>query len=196
MINSEGHEYPSNSSQVEVMINSLQNVNLYDMPLFGLPFLSSAYLIVDNDKQQFTLAQSRQSTISNLVAIGPPACNTLAPSLTSHPSGSVPASPSLVPTPEPSHSTPKGAIAGAVVGGLAVIAICMGLFFIQMRRRVEPLPRDQMQEHVTMAAVNSSVYTKSEMAADTQPPQEMPLDRDSGQGVAPYEMPGTPRFRA
>ena len=53
-----------------------------------------------------------------------------------------------------------------------------------------------MQEHVTMAAVNSSVYTKSEMAADTQPPQEMPLDRDSGQGVAPYEMPGTPRFRA
>ena len=39
------------------------------------------------------------------------------------------------------------------------------------------------------------VYIKSEMPSDRQPPQEMPLDRDSRQDIAPYEMPATPRLR-
>lgn len=42
---------------------------------------------------------------------------------------------------------------------------------------------------------DNQVYAKSEMPSDRQPAQEMPLDRDSGQDVAPYEMPGTPRLR-
>ena len=193
-INSEGQEYPSNSSVVEVLINSLQAINLNDMPLFGLPFLSSAYLIVDNDKQQFTLSQSRQSTSSNLVAIGPPACTTPVPSPTSQPSPSILATPAVTPTPKASSGTPKGAIAGAVVGGLVIIAICIGLLFIirkrLVRRRVESLPRDEKQEHMIPAAVDSSVYTTSELAdksvyttselaADiqhTRPPHELPLD--------------------
>lgn len=36
-------------------------------------------------------------------------------------------------------------------------------------------------------------YIKSEMPADNQPPQELPLDRDSGQGLAPYELPAALR---
>ena len=71
----------------------------------------------------------------------------------------------------------------------------MGLFFIQKRRRPESLPGNHNQEYVTMSAVNSSVYAKSEMATDRQPPQEMPVDRDSGHGLLPVEMPGTPRLR-
>ena len=42
---------------------------------------------------------------------------------------------------------------------------------------------------------DNQVYAKSEMSSDRQPPQELPLDRDSGQGIAPYEMPATPRLR-
>ncbi|CAD6584213.1 MAG: hypothetical protein ASARMPRED_001632 [Alectoria sarmentosa] len=201
-INSEGQEYPSSSTEVEVLINSLQGVNTNDMPRFGMPFLSSAYLMVDNDQQQFTLSQSQQSTTSNLVAIGPPACNNPAPSPTPLPLPSVLASPT--PKPKPSSGTPQGAIAGGVVGGLATIFICIGGFFVRKKRRTERSAGIQKQEYGAMAEAqavqnptysDNQVYAKSEMPSDRQPPQELPLDKDSGQGIAPYEMPATPRLR-
>ncbi|CAF9938052.1 MAG: hypothetical protein ALECFALPRED_007489 [Alectoria fallacina] len=199
-INSEGQEYPSSSTEVEVLINSLQGVNTNDMPRFGMPFLSSAYLMVDNDQQQFTLSRSQQSTTSNLVAIGPPACNSPAPSPTPQPLPSVLASPT--PRPRPSSGTPQGAIAGGVVGGLATIVLCIGVFFVRKKRRIERSAGIQKQEYGAMAEAAQSptysdnqVYAKSEMSSDRQPPQELPLDRDSGQGIAPYEMPATPRLR-
>lgn len=198
-INSEGQEYPSSSTEVEVLINSLQSVNANDIPRFGVPFLSSAYLMVDNDLQQFTLSQSQQSTTSNLVAIGPPACNTPAPSPTPKPLPSVLASPN--PASTPSSRRPKGAIAGAVTGGLATIAICIGVFFIQKKRRAQHLAEIQTQEYGATAKVvkvpaysDEPMYMKPELPSDRQPPQEMPLDRDSGQNIAPYEMPATPRL--
>lgn len=192
-INPEGQQYSPNSTVVEVLINSLQAINVNDMPLFGLPFLSSAYLIVDNDKQQFTLSQSQQTSTSNLVAIGPPACSIPAPSPTSQLLPSVLASPApiVTPTPPPSSGIPKGTIAGAVVGGLTIIFICAGLFLFQKRRRLEK----QKQELGTMVEVNNLGYTKPEMSSERQPPQEMPLDRDSSQGIPPHEMPSTPRLR-
>ena len=192
-ISPEGQEYSPNSTVVEVLINSLQAINVNDMPLFGLPFLSSAYLIVDNDKQHFTLSQSQQTSTSNLVAIGPPACSIPAPSPTSQLLPSVLASPAptATPTPQPSSGIPKGTIAGAVVGGLTIILICAGLFLFQKRRRVEK----QKQELGTMVEVDNLVYTKPEMSSEWQPPQEMPLDQDSSQGIPPYEMPSTPRLR-
>ena len=194
-INAEGQDYRPNSTVVQVLINSLQAINKDDMPLFGLPFLSSVYLIVDNDKQQFTLSQSQQSSTSNLVAIGPPACDTPAPSPTSQPLPTIIASSTLAPKSNPSSGTPIGAIPGAVVGGLAVIAICTGLFFNQKRRRFKRLRGEEKQERGTMREADSAKYTGLEMPSDGQPPQEMPLDRDSNQGIPPYEMPGTPRLR-
>ncbi len=188
-INSQGQEILSNSSQAEILINSLQGVNTNDLPLFGLPFLSSAYLIVDNDKQQFTLSQSQQSTTSNLVAIGPPACNTPAPSPTPNTLPSVLASPS--PTPKPSSgSTPTGAIVGAVVGGVVILAVCVGVFFIRKKRRVGRFTEMQRQEYVE---ADEPVIKTSELASDRLSPQEMPLDRDSGHGIPPYEMSAVPK---
>ncbi|KAF6222241.1 hypothetical protein HO133_001327 [Letharia lupina] len=199
-INSEGQGYPSSSTEVEVLINSLQGSNTNDMPLFGMPFLSSAYLMVDNDRRQFTLSQSQQSTTSNLVAIGPPACNTPAPSHTPQPLPSILASPT--PTPKSSSGTPKGAIAGAVVGGLAIIAICIGVFFVQKKRRAQRLAGIQKQEYGAVAEAvknpeysDNQVCTTSEMSSHRQPPQEMPLDRDSRKGIAPHELPATSRLR-
>lgn len=199
-INSEGQEYLSSSTEVEVLINSLQSVNANDLPLFGLPFLSSAYLMVDYDQQRFTLSQNQQSATSNLIANGPPACNTPTPSPTPQSLPSVLGSPT--PTPNTSSGTPKGAIAGAVVGGLAVIAICICVFFILKKQRATRLARTQEQGFgATAEAVkvpkysDNEGYMKSEMPADNQPPQELPLDRDSGHGLAPHEMPSTPRVR-
>ena len=164
VINPEGQTYAPNSSIAEVLILSLQAINVNDMPLFGLPFLSSAYLIVDNDKQQFTLSQSQKSSISNLVAIDPPACSIPAPSPTSQPLASVLASsaPTSTPTPQPSSGIPKGTIAGAVVGGLAITFISAGLFLFQKRRRVEK----QKQELGTMVEVDNLGHIKPELSSE------------------------------
>lgn len=35
---------------------------------------------------------------------------------------------------------------------------------------------------------DNSTYLKPEMPSDRQPPLEMPLERDTGYSVAPYEM--------
>ncbi|KAL9130316.1 MAG: hypothetical protein Q9175_007052 [Cornicularia normoerica] len=142
--------------------------------------------MVNNDQQQFTLSQSQQSTTSNLVAIGPPACNTPAPSPTPQSLPSVLASPTQ--TPRPSSGNPKGVIAGAVIGGLATIAICIGVFFFQKKRRAERLAGTQKQDYGATAEADKNapssdnqLYMKPELPSDRQPPQEMPLDKDSRQ---------------
>ena len=42
---------------------------------------------------------------------------------------------------------------------------------------------------------DNQVCMTSEMSSDRQPPQEMPLDRDSRQGIAPHQLPATSRLR-
>ena len=42
---------------------------------------------------------------------------------------------------------------------------------------------------------DNQVCTTSEMSSHRQPPQEMPLDRDSRKGIAPHELPATSRLR-
>lgn len=223
-INSVGQEYPSTNESVEVLINSLQGVNTNDMPRLGMPFLSSAYLLANNDQQQFTLWQSKQSQTSNLIAIGPPACNTPIPTPTPKPLSSVLASPPPPSSkPQASRGAPKGAIAGAVIGGIAAAALCLGAFLLRRRRRAHRVQEAQRKEYEARTeAVKDSVYSdsswtnKPEMPSDRQPPQEMPLVQNTGYSVAPYEiaeqthhemmaepkaeqthyeMPATPRFR-
>lgn len=68
-ISSQGEIIVNGSDRV-VLINSLQAINLYDMPQLGQPFLSSAYLLVNEDTAQFTLWKSNPTTTRNLLAIG------------------------------------------------------------------------------------------------------------------------------
>lgn len=122
-INPVGQEVVSNYTKyAEVLINSLQADNANDIPRFGMPFLSSAYLMVDNDNQQFTLWASQQSQSSNLVELGPPACRP--PVATSTPTPNPPPSVLAPPPPSSSNNGPsKAAIAGGSIGGLATISL-------------------------------------------------------------------------
>lgn len=175
--------------------------------------MTSAYLMVDNDHKQFTLWKSQQSKTSNLVPIGPPACNTpiLAPTPQPVPSTLV-LPPSNVPRPLKSANVLKGAIAGAILGGLATVGLCVGVFLMRKRRRTQHQQEKQRQENEARMVTKDSVYSdnlncfKPEMPSDKQPPlppQEMPLERDTGYSVEPYEMhnvethemPATPRLR-
>lgn len=200
-----------NSSEVVVLINSLQDVNKNNIPRFGTPFLSSAYLIVDNDHKQFTLWKSQQSQKSNLIPIGPPACTTPVLTPTPPPSTSPLASPSS--NPHSSHSgLSKGAIAGATVGGIAAVAICLCALSLLKSRRRRHLQEEtrQREEKARTDAMKTDVSTtnaahwKPEMPSDKQPPQEMPLGRIGGDRLELYEvhneetheMSATPRLRS
>ena len=148
--------------------------------------------MVDNDHKQFTLWKSQQSRESNLIPIGPPACNS--PVLT-------PNSQPPFPLPDPSShkSVPKGAIAGGVVGGLVAIALCIAALFLLKRNRHrhqvkgEEEQRRQAEAMQAEAAKNSlcsdnPTHWKPEMPSNMQPPQEMPLEQDTGYDTAPYEL--------
>ena len=187
-INPVGQEIVSNYSMyAEVLINSLQAININDMPRFGMPFLSSAYLLVDNDNQQFTLWASQQSETSNLLELGPPACRTtVAPS--------VPTSTPVAPPPPSGFtgsSPSKAAIAGDVIGGLAATSLFCGAYLLQKRRRRRQHKRKQaLQAGPVIDATYSDTlaYSKAEMPSDQQPPQELPLVKSPGYALGPHEL--------
>ncbi|KAL8819451.1 MAG: hypothetical protein Q9223_002109 [Gallowayella weberi] len=62
----------TNTSSREVLLNSLQDVSTNDMPLLRRLFLSSAYLFVDDDHQQFVLWNANPTASEKrLVPVGP-----------------------------------------------------------------------------------------------------------------------------
>ena len=193
-VNPQGQEAVSNySTYVEVLINSLQAVNANDMPRFGRPFLTSAYLLVDNDHQQFTLWASQQSETSDLVEMGPPACRPqVAPSV---PTSTPVAAPPPVAAPSSAgngHS--KAAIAGGIIGGLAAISLFCGAYLVQKRRRRRQQEREQaLQTRPAIDATSSDIlaYNKAEMPSDRQPPQELPPVKSPGYVPVAHELPQT-----
>lgn len=170
------------STYVEVLINSLQDVNANDMPRFGRPFLSSAYLLVDNDHQQFTLWASQQSGNSDLVEMGPPTCRpSVAPSV---PTSTPIAAPS--PSSSASGGPSKATIAGSVIGGLAAVSLFCGAYLLQKRRQRRHRKRE---EALQAGPADTSAYDKAEMPSDRQPPQELPPVKSPGYVRVPYELP-------
>lgn len=188
-VNSEGFIVEANSSAREILINSLQEQNMNDMPSLGRPFFSSAYLLVDEDNEQFTLWNSNPTaTEKQLVRLGP-ACS----------SGSTitPASPPTDPSPEASSGNTvinSGGIAGIVIGSLAGLGLVALLLFRYYRRHHRlrsappsapaPVPASEKDD----ARVSSYLAFKPEMPTDRQPPQELPLEQHTGYTVQPYEM--------
>jgi len=169
--------------------------------------------MVDNDHKQFAIWKSQQSQESSLTPMGPPACGSQVPTPTPPP----PAPPQASPAADPaSHdSTPsasKGAIAGGTIGGLAAVALCLSAYLVLRRRRIRRTEREKLrQEEEARTEPNKSnmyrehaAYWKAEMPSDKQPPQEMPLEHNTGYTLEPYEvhgeatheLPGTPRVRS
>ena len=122
-VDSSGHQV-SNTTTREVLLNSLQNVNIDDIPLLGRTFLTSAYLYVNYDQSEFTLWQGNPTTDQNLVAVGSgPSCPTtpVTPTTSGNSSSSL--------SPLPNSGIPTGAIIGGACGGAAVLGILIGAAF-------------------------------------------------------------------
>ena len=179
-----------------VRINSLQGANKNDMPQLGLTFLSSAYFMVDQDRQQFTLAEAIATEDQKLVPIGPPTCALPTPaSLPANSSVSGPARPAAR-----HRDISNGAIVGAVVGGVAVFAVGVVAILLLLRRRrahqqtVEAKQLGDTKRDARDADMSDMLPThKQELAADHthQPPAELPLQQHTSYQLAPYELPAT-----
>lgn len=89
-------------------------------------------------------------------------------------------------------NVPKGAIAGATVGGFVTVALCLVAFVVQRRHRARRVEEGQNKAYESRENVSNDAppYWKPEMPTDNQPQllHEMPLDQNTGYSLAPYEM--------
>lgn len=129
-------ELLANYSRSNLVINPLQEINGHDLSLLGRQFLSSAYVMVNQDKEEFTLWSANPTGIQDLVAIdgagdevtefcAEPTESSLPPSRTPDPSTSG----------KQSETLSTGAIAGIAVGGVAGFLIIIGGLLWWHRRR-------------------------------------------------------------
>ncbi|KAL9603331.1 MAG: hypothetical protein Q9219_001193 [cf. Caloplaca sp. 3 TL-2023] len=188
-VDAQGAIIEANSSSREILINSFQETNTSNIPLLGIPFFSGSYLLVDQERDQFTLWQGNPNTMEQrIVPIEPSAPCTAAAS--SGPTSALNANSSAAGSSTP-NTIKNGAIAGIVVGNVAaLVAIVLMLYFYIRRRR-----RRRMQPELSSGKMNErlSAYQtvfKAELPADKQPPQELPLEKDPPITTAPYEIEG------
>lgn len=198
-VNAQGFLTIANSSSREILINSLQGVNKNDMPLLGRSFLSSAYLLVDQDHQQFTLWSANQkATEPNLIPIGPATCKPSSSIATPSPTSTASVSNGQSANKHNGETLDKGGIAGVVIGSLAgFVIVCLLLFRYLRRRHPHPQAPQTSSQHTATPENDdprdsSYLAFRPEMPSDSQPPQEMPLERDTAYAVAPYEVAAEP----
>ncbi|GIJ82106.1 hypothetical protein Asppvi_000609 [Aspergillus pseudoviridinutans] len=151
----------ANASAPELVLNSMQQVNAGDLPQLGRQFLSSAYVMVNQDAGQFTLWAAKPTTEEDLVAVNsdnrvyssfcaPGVSNLVGATQTTGTTSPTQSAASNSNT-EQSQSTglSSGAIAGIVVGGVAGAALVVaGVFFaiIKRRRRRQTKPSPEIAE--------------------------------------------------
>lgn len=118
--------------------------------IFGRAFLQEAYLVVDWERNNFTIGPVLSSTSPSVVAITPP-------SKAATSNGGASGTPSGSSTPDPTPTgLSGGAIAGIVIPIIIIIAAAIGLFFFLRKRR----------ERQRLAQVRQSY--------ETQPPEYDP----------------------
>ena len=193
-INAQGQQYVDNSSNREVLIYSNQGINKNDMPALGLSFFTSAYIMVDEDHQQFTLWKSQPSTTQNLVALRAPVCDAPSSTTIAQPSSTAAGPSSSLGSGGATHGVSKGAESGIILGSLAGVALLLGtLLSLRARRqghRQRKSAKAEARDSRSPDGSRGSPYFKPELPSDTHPPQELPLERDSDYALAPFEMSG------
>lgn len=156
-----------NDQGVTVLNDSIREVMVANqssqepMAIFGFPFLSSAYLMVNYDEHAFTLWQANPTTEEKLVALGfPSSCQ---PSRASTESSSTLTSVPWVDSSsydESSTHISAGGIAGTVIGGLLGLGIIAGAIWVLIRRK-----KTKQQGKLSY---EQEMYMKAELPVDVE----------------------------
>lgn len=127
----------ANYSRSNLVINPLQDVNSKDLSQLGRQFFSSAYIMMNQDRGEFTLWSANPTSVEDLVAVD--STGKLVTDFCSTSTISTTPAPPQVPTHLPAAKTPAGlsvgAIVGIVVGVVAVLIIVIGALLWRRRRR-------------------------------------------------------------
>lgn len=147
-----------------------------NMPRLGGMFLSSAYLMVNHDKNEFTISQVQEKPAAQkLMSID--TANGCVAAVESGSSAS-PETPGSSSRPRDSSGLSVGAIAGIVVGIVVVIGIIAGTaVLIRRRRKVGAASKSTELEaaHMRMPIAEKHGYSTTEMPA-VMPPGEFEGD--------------------
>ncbi|CAJ2502698.1 Uu.00g100920.m01.CDS01 [Anthostomella pinea] len=135
----------ANYSRSNLVINSLQDVNANDITQLGRQFLSSAYVMLNQDSGKFTLWSANPTGVEDLVAVdekGQDATDWCEASTAPTPGAGAldGAGASQVGKSSSNGADAQvspGAIAGAVVGGVAFLAFVIGGLLLYRRGRAK-----------------------------------------------------------
>jgi hypothetical protein len=154
----------TNTSVRNVVINSLQAENVNDLPYLGRLFLSSAYMMVNQEAGKFTIWQANTgSKASDIVAVDKQS-NVVSESCVDSTGGSTntkslptspvtppatppatpPVTPPVTPPPQKLSAGAIGGIIGGAVGGIAILG-AIG-FFLYRRRGTGGAPAEMVQK--------------------------------------------------
>ncbi|KAH0558694.1 hypothetical protein GP486_004657 [Trichoglossum hirsutum] len=158
----DGHLYDYNSSFRVYRLSKLEQGSANDIPIFGQPFFTGAYLQVDEEKGNFRLSTNRLVSQENITAINSSSCAAvdITPSSTTSP-----AQPS--PGRRPSYLTVPTVI-GIVVCVVFTASVIAGTWFWR-RRAARRVAQDKEE-------VSTAYGGKSELADDGIPRPPVELD--------------------
>ncbi|RYP07315.1 hypothetical protein DL765_009192 [Monosporascus sp. GIB2] len=126
----------ANNSRSNLVINSLQDINSNDMSVLGRQFLSAAYVMVNQDSRKFTVWEANPTSVESLVGVneeGEDVTDWCVSAPVASASENVETQPNQ-PPPSGGGNLASGAIAGIAIGGVAFLAIIIGIAFWQRRR--------------------------------------------------------------
>jgi Eukaryotic aspartyl protease len=140
-IDTRGQMMVPNETMREILVYNLEDSNMNDMPLLGQVFLTSVYIHVDNEREQFTLWQANPTTEEELVTVQ--STNLSSCNATSGSSGNSNDGISSASSKKPLSA---GAIAGAVIGPVLVILTGLTFVYLSKRRKAGPVLTEAKRE--------------------------------------------------
>ena len=167
------------------------------MPLFGRVFLTSTYLLVDQDRQQFTLWRANATEGQRLVPLGRPTCNGTLPASNSLKSAASSALVQPTATGASAHSgssLSKGGIVGVSAATLVITSVFIAALLVwtkrQQHRKLQNTKRrtDPSKPAVIDPDMYSHNHMRPEMPCDWNPPQELPLQANTPYSLPPHEL--------
>jgi hypothetical protein len=201
-INAKGQPVILNGAEQRVLLlNALRSPNDKDLPLLGIPFLSAAYLVVNNDQQKFYLAKPtrtnkrRRGDISDLVPLLPSSCNSgfVSPMPTAHTTEAAERAPTASNSSSASAKTGNNmaAIGGGIGAAIAGVLLVAGGAFYFVRRRAVTAAKNIRQlpcAHKDGEEVGGFGQPPAELSV-RHPPNSQRYEADSNMLLQPVPFP-------